>query len=328
MYRVATLGIFLGLGLFLGLLLSQYTRLRSAGEVPTGVPMDRPGLMGPRSGMEQMEHEDMPGAVRPGPSAQGLAGLEQAVQAEPGNVEHLLALGRVYMDLGRFQEGIETYKEVLAIDARQPEALSTLGVVLFQNGHFDGALAAFDRALDTDPEYPMALWGRGWALFQGKQDYGGAITAWETLQQKNPGWTETLRVERALREARRRQGDAPSPVPAAERLTLSGIIRIAPDLEGRVAPDAVLYIIARSGEGPPLAVKQVPHPTFPYVYSLDRDDVMLPGVAFQGEVSVIARIAQGGSAGPPRPGDMEGVYRRNPARVGEGHVDILIEKIH
>ncbi len=313
MYRVATLVTFLGLGLLLGFLLSQYFR---------------PGLMGPGAGFEHQDTQGGATPVRPAPSAQDLGKLEQAVQAEPGNVKHLLALGRAYMDLGRFQEGIETYKEVLAVDSRQPEALSTLGVILLQSGNFDGALAAFDLALESDPEFPMALWGKGWVLFQGSQDYEGAIKAWETLKQKNPVWAETLQVERGLHEARLRQGDVPSPVQADERGMLSGTIRIAPDLEARVAPGAVLYIIARKGEGPPLAVKRVPQPAFPYVYSLDRDDVMLPGVAFQGEVSVMARVAQGGSAGAPRPGDMEGVYLRNPARVGDGHVDILIEKMH
>lgn len=206
LYRVATLAFILGFGILLGFLLSRYTRPRAPREVPTGVTMDRPGKsVGP---MQGMEHEEMTGMARetnPGAWAAEIGKLEQAVEADPGNLETLIALGRAYMNLGRVTEGIETYKKVLAIDSRHAEALSTLGVVLLQSAHFDGALAAFDRALETDPGYPMALWGRGWAFYKGSQDYDAAIAAWETLQKKDPAWAERVQVAVLLREARQRK---------------------------------------------------------------------------------------------------------------------------
>jgi len=108
--------------------------------------------------------------------------------------------------------------------------------------------------------------------------------------------------------------------------TLSGEITIDATLQRQADPNAVLYIIARKEVGPPLAVKKVTQPQFPLPYALSQADVMLPGMSFQGEVMVSARLDKDGNAGPLQSGDMTGATART-VPIGQGQVDITIDTL-
>jgi cytochrome c-type biogenesis protein CcmH len=115
----------------------------------------------------------------------------------------------------------------------------------------------------------------------------------------------------------------------SKKLTLSGTIYIEPSLASKVNRNDRLFIIARRPEeGPPLAVQKIVNPEFPLKYWLSQEDVMIPGVEFTGEVTVIARIDKDGQAGPPQPGDLEGSWKGPPVKVGDQKVDILIDKLY
>ncbi len=114
----------------------------------------------------------------------------------------------------------------------------------------------------------------------------------------------------------------------AQGATISGLIHIAPEFESQLRPTDIVFIIARKDVGPPLAVKRIGNPTFPLAYVLTADDAMFPGTPFQGEVKVIARVDRDGNAGPAQPGDLEGTAAKNPARVGDRDVDIVINKVN
>lgn len=110
--------------------------------------------------------------------------------------------------------------------------------------------------------------------------------------------------------------------------TISGVITVAPSLAGDVSPGDVLFIMAKREEGPPVAVKRIQGPSFPLAYTLGPEDVMIPGTPFEGRFYIVARLKKDGTAGPPKPGDLEGVYPGNPARVGETQVHIDINQRH
>ena len=61
---------------------------------------------------------------------------------------------------------------------------------------------------------------------------------------------------------------------------------LAPDLAGRVPEGGTLFIIARrgAGGGPPLAVRRIPSPRFPLEFSIGPENVMIPGVVFEGDI--------------------------------------------
>lgn len=124
------------------------------------------------------------------------------------------------------------------------------------------------------------------------------------------------------------KGEA-APKPATREDTgevISGTIEIAPALRAKAAGKPVLFLIARKGGGgPPLAVVRVANPKFPLAFEISKRNVMIPGVPFEGVVSLSARLDADGSAGPANAGDLEG-RTAQPVRVGEKDVRIVIDR--
>lgn len=107
---------------------------------------------------------------------------------------------------------------------------------------------------------------------------------------------------------------------------IAGTIDVAPALRAKAEGKPVLFLIARKGGGgPPLAVVRVANPRFPLAFEISKRNVMIPGVPFEGMVSLSARVDADGSAGPASGGDLEGRTAR-PVRVGERNVRIVIDK--
>ncbi len=119
-----------------------------------------------------------------------------------------------------------------------------------------------------------------------------------------------------------------TPATATGGRTISGTITLDSPLANKVGDTNVVYIIARSADmqGPPMAVQQLRDIKFPYPYTLSSADLMMQGGSFQGKVNIVVRLDKDGAAGPPQPGDLEGVYASNPATVGDQKVDIVINK--
>ena len=120
---------------------------------------------------------------------------------------------------------------------------------------------------------------------------------------------------------------APKPAqPQGAGEVISGTIEIAPALHAKAQGKPVLFLIARKGGGgPPLAVVRVANPRFPLKFEISKRNVMIPGVPFEGMVTLTARLDADGSAGPASAGDLEGRTAR-PVRVGEKKVRIVIDK--
>lgn len=256
----------------------------------------------------------------------GPGGIAPGSRGSARDLETLVASGRRAYERQDWRAAIDAFKQALALDRENPEAHTFLGLVLLQAGHVDDALLAFDRALARDRNYPFGLWAKGLALFEGKQDYAGAIRAWETLMGQPLSETETDRIAQMLTEARKRlaaQG-RPRGAPAQLAGTITGTVTLPPSLRAGATTEGALFIIARRGDGPPLAVKRIPNPAFPVAFSLGPGDRMLQGTPLEGDVMLIARLKRDGAAGPPRPGDLEGRPERNPVTVGAADVRIVL----
>ncbi len=258
----------------------------------------------------------------------GPGGISPGSGSPAQHLPMLIASGRTAYERQDWRGAIDAFKQALTLDPENPEAHTFLGLILLHGaGHSDGALLAIERALTKDPNYPFALWAKGVALFEGKQDYAGAIKAWETLMAQNVAVAEADRVAQMITEARKqlvaqsagpRQGSKPG-------VTITGTVTLSPTLRAGTPSEGALFIIARQGDGPPLAVKRIPNPTFPMVFSLGPEDRMLQGAPFEGEVMLLARLKRDGRAGPPAPGDLQGEARA-PVRVGRRGVEIVLDK--
>jgi cytochrome c-type biogenesis protein CcmH len=269
-------------------------------------------------------------AVRPRGSAQETMTGDFLTGTRPaGGPDALLAQGRAAFERQNWAQAIESFKKVLEADPSQPEAHAYMGLILAQAGHNDGALMAFDRALAAEPNFPLALWGKGMLLYQTGGDPAEARRLLEKVSAMIPAGPEKEQVDKTIAQlAAGGKGKPPGaqPTPAAGA-QIEGVVDIDPKLKGKTDGRGVLFIIARStsgGSGPPLAVKRIADPKFPVAYSLAAEDVMMPGAAFSGKLSVSARLDKDGNVATKEPGNLSGEYKKNPVNVGAKKVDIVL----
>ena len=106
---------------------------------------------------------------------------------------------------------------------------------------------------------------------------------------------------------------------------ITGTVELAPEFAGRTPANAVLFIIARHGAGPPLAVKRIAEPKFPFEFSIGPDDRMIKSMPFTGLIELTARIDGDGNATSRSPGDVMGTARTGPVEPGATGVAILLD---
>lgn len=114
---------------------------------------------------------------------------------------------------------------------------------------------------------------------------------------------------------------------ASESEPIRGVIRLAPELEGRVPEGAILFLIARTGpSGPPTAVVRIPGPRLPLEFSIGPDDRMIAAVPFEGPFELTARIDADGNAMSRNPGDLQGAAAGT-VLPGASGVEIVIDEV-
>jgi cytochrome c-type biogenesis protein CcmH len=265
----------------------------------------------------------------------GPGGMSPTLSFRSNTVERNLMEGRAAFERQDFRMAIDHFKSVLDVEPDNPVALSYLGTVLWRGGHAEAGLEAVERALRIAPDYPLALWTKGLALYEGKGDYRGAIQSWETLMRQPLAPADADAVARMIAEARQQlasgatgsRAKATLPTPTTDDgRRIAGTVILADSLRGDAPAGGALFVIARRGGGPPLAVKKIVDPTFPVPFALGPDDVMVQGTQFAGEVTLVARLKRDGRAGAATRGDLEGAAP-GPIAVGTTGARITLEAV-
>lgn len=83
---------------------------------------------------------------------QAEASLDKAAQLEPGSVEVLRYRSSLLRTLGRQEEAIELYRQVVALDPLRARSYSSLGGQLFTAAEYDEADAMLQKALELNPK--------------------------------------------------------------------------------------------------------------------------------------------------------------------------------
>jgi TolB-like protein/lipoprotein NlpI len=78
--------------------------------------------------------------------------LNKAAQLEPGGVEVLRYRSSLLRTLGRLDEGIELYREVVALDPLRARSYSSMGSQLYCAGRYEEANAMLRKALELNPK--------------------------------------------------------------------------------------------------------------------------------------------------------------------------------
>lgn len=131
-------------------------------------------------------------------------GTDPSKPIPPEMLRGMLQAAHQALDAGSYQQAIAAYQAVLKRDSKNVEAITHLGVILSIAGHDDNALEAFDKAIALDPTYAHAWWDKARVLYEVKQDYRGAIQAWEKFVALVPSGEDRDHALRMIREAKAR----------------------------------------------------------------------------------------------------------------------------
>lgn len=271
-------GPLLGLGLALMLLLPITTLLLYQGVgTPQGVNFpDAPPPVAADADMNEL-----------------LAQLQARMEAEPGDVEGWLLLGRSYRSLQRFDEARAAFERAYALAPNEPAVaveLAEARIFTSPPGQPDPSVGPLlDEALARDPTQQKGLWLSGMVAAQAGDDVT-AVRRWERLMaQLEPGSAVANSVNQQLEAARTRLG-----APAADAWAGLDIVVQAPTALPALSPEAALFIIARdpAAPNPPLGAMRVP-PAFPAVVRLTDANSMMPQRPISGatELELVARLS-------------------------------------
>jgi len=276
-------------------------------------------------------------SAAPSAAAQQLAGivnqLADRLKANPDDAEGWQMLGRSYSALGRHEQAADAFGKASQLRPDDATLLvdHAFALAMSSQRSFAGEPARLiTRALSLEPKNPKVLALAGTAAFD-RKDYKGAVAFWEQLAQIEPAGSPLgQQIQASIAQARELAGianAAPLAASASAPAQVSGTVKLAARLKGRVAPDDTLFVFARAIDGPrmPLAILRLRAGDLPLPFKLDDTLAMSPAARLSGVSRVIvgARISKSGNA-MPQSGDLQGIA---PAvAVGSRGIEIEIDQ--
>ena len=261
--------------------------------------------------------------------------LAARLKENPEDPEGWMMLGRSYAVLGRFGEASEAYAKAAALTPRDAQLLADYAdaLAMAQGRTLQGEPEKILlRALAVDPNNVKALLLAGTAAFN-RNDGASAVRHWERVLGLLPAESDMVqRVQASIAQARslgrspgaKTQIAKPAQAPGGGRV--SGVVTLAPELAGKVAPGDTVFIFARAAEGPrmPLAILRRRGSDLPVQFSLDDSMAMAPQMKLSAFPRVVigARVSKSANASP-QPGDLQGSSA--PISVGARSVSVVID---
>ncbi len=231
---------------------------------------------------------------------QMIAQLQARLTQQPEDVEGWKLLGRSATVLGNHAVAREAFGEAYTRSKGQdPDAIVGYAesLLISDEREIDGrAGELIEQALALDPDNARALWYGGIVAFR-RGDVPLAQQRWVELQNHDlPPDLRQIVAERltALDPDTRSAQPAPA-VTGTGTIRLS--IAIAQELAGRARPGAVMFVIARRGDGgPPVAVVRHSIGAWPVNVTMTDANAMMPGTTLSGggPLRIVARISGSG----------------------------------
>jgi tetratricopeptide (TPR) repeat protein len=113
------------------------------------------------------------------------AAVREALRLAPDDGESFALLGAILLERGQPREAAAAYQRAAACGFKPAASLVTAAGTLGQIGVYDEAAQVLDEALRLEPNDPMGLEVLGNLRYM-RDDFRGAIEAWERSLQSNP----------------------------------------------------------------------------------------------------------------------------------------------
>lgn len=155
----------------------------SRGRPATAPPPIAPGIeAAPHGGLPEELREQS----RAGEIMRQINLYKERLEADPQDLEALIALGNANFDIQRFDKAKDLYLRALKIDPKNVSVRTDLASCYRNLGDINQAFAELERVLAIDAGHETALYNKGVLLLNDRNDTRGAIRAWEKLIEKNP----------------------------------------------------------------------------------------------------------------------------------------------
>ena len=246
--------------------------------------------------------------------------MEAQAQAEPENSQLWFSLGHTYISANRYDDAIMAFDKTMEIVGVHAELLGPKATALYyrSNQQMTPAVQALiDQSLALDASDPSTLLLVGMDSFF-SAEYQTAIDAWQLILDSERKDVDRSAIINAIDSAKMRmnaEGGMPnddahkSVKPKATAQTVTIEVSISPELQAQVSSTDMLFIFARSTEGPkvPLAATKVSADSLPASITLDDSTNMGGNVKLSDAkaVEVIAVLSKHGSV-KPQAGDIQG----------------------
>lgn len=264
--------------------------------------------------------------------------MEMAVLAEPDNSQAWFNLGHAYISANRFDEAVNAFDKVIDLIGTHAELLGPKATALYykNNQQMSAEIQALvDQSLALDPQDPSTLLLVGMDSFF-TANYQKAIDAWQSIlatERTDIDRTalmnaiETARMKIAAESGEMPQDSVHQPIATAEK-TVTVQISVSPELAAKVSDSDMLFIFARTIEGPkvPLAATKISAKALPATITLD-DSTNMGGdakLSSAKQVEIIAVLSKHGSV-KPQSGDLKGSL--NGVAVGGESVHLVLDTL-
>ena len=248
--------------------------------------------------------------------------LEDIVRLQPEAADVWFFLGRHYMGEQRHADAANAFARTMDVAGRQPEILAQWAQAQFFAGgnSWNADLQdAVDVILSADPHDATTLGFVGIAAFE-SGNFNVARDAWnrllDSLDPRDPSAAAVLtgieRAEKAVAEYGEPNPAAsagpvlpalPDPATLSESGRVAVRISLAPELEGTLAPEASVFVFARSPQSGqlPLAAQRLTVADLPAEVVLSDADAVMSELQLSKaqDIKVQASIAADGNASAP-----------------------------
>lgn len=269
--------------------------------------------------------------------------LKRKLAQNPGDGAGWALLARSYVELDRHADAVPAFERALRATPDDPQLLvdyaDALGMV--HGRTLEGKPEELvDKALALDPHNVKGLLLAGTIAYDRKA-FRTALRYWEQAQRELAPEAEPEVVQELtsnIAEIREilAQGPASSPGakaasaarlgPSPAPLSISGTVTLSPALVAKRSASDVLFVFARSVEGPPMpvAIVRATAKDLPFAFRLDDSTSPMPTrkLSEAGPVVIVARLSRSGEA-TPKSGDLQGVSK--PVKPGAQDLQIVID---
>jgi tetratricopeptide (TPR) repeat protein len=137
--------------------------------------------------------------------------LQDEAAKRPEDPLPALKLANHFYDRQQFEQAIEWYQKVLALDPKSVNAHTDLGTSYFNVGRPQEALREFHKSLEINPEHAQTLFNSIVVNLEGTHDLAAAQQAWDRLHALSPRYPGLDRLKQSIDAARSSVLDSSGP---------------------------------------------------------------------------------------------------------------------